>query len=80
MATLHDRMLRDERLKRRWAILRNQTEMLAALKAVYEVNDLSDTTCDQALELGSRVALEILLSCQAIWDESVKPGEEPVNV
>ena len=81
MATLTERMHRDERLRRLWAILDNQTKLLVALDQLARGPYLgSDTIHADLLELQSRVGRETLQIAARIWQESADDGIEPVNV
>lgn len=80
MANLHERMQRDERMKREWALLRNQREMLGALDQAMRTPTLHTTWGDEASTLSARVAYELYLTCQRIWDLSAKQGEVEAGV
>lgn len=81
MATLTDRLRRDQALERAYAILDNQNKVLEALDRVLAVEDgMEPGDFDQAFALRARVAVEALRSCQRIWDLSAQDGEEPRNV
>jgi hypothetical protein len=81
VATLTERMHRDERLRRLFAILENQTKALDALDKVLEgTYPPENQWVDNALFLRVRLAQEVVQVCQDIWDMSALDGEEPVNV
>ena len=62
---------RDQRLKHRWALLENQRKLHAALDQVLGGWLSGDEDlANRAILLRQRVAREIVLSAEAIWDES----------
>lgn len=74
MATLTERLARDQRLAREWLLLENQRKLVAALNESAACSEGDDPWYDSLCVLRGRVAYELYLTCERIWGESAKEG------
>lgn len=68
--SLTERMHWSERLKTLHSVLARQTQVLDALYTVSQHLYSVETEHDRVDRLMKQVAMEIVVTCQAIWDDS----------
>lgn len=80
MASLTERMARDERLDKEWQLLANQRAALEGLSLAEGCCYGDDTWCEAAMALRRKLAYELYLTVARIWDESAKVGNQGKGV
>lgn len=73
------RVDRWEKLRRRYGVLERQTQGLTALQmALRELNESENHYYDRAAALAGKIAAEIVVNCEQIWELS-GPGEGGID-